>query len=424
MKRNLVLAMVVAMAGMGTAWAEQTTIVIGGDGKVQVQGTLTITATGNNGQVVVTAVGVPAVRAQSEAEKKALEYLLSIQGKDAKGEAYDTAKFPHADGAWFAEMGPALTAMVVKGLIEGGHKVDEPAVVKALAFIYGTQKEDGGFYTFAVPSYNTSITVSALAALPQTPELKDKIARATKFLRSTQSMEGSTDGEGKKITKDHPWYGGAGYTAGKAGSMPDMSNTSYYLDALVDSGAKADDPAIQAALVFVTRNQARDESNDQPWAKGRGGGGFIYSTANGTGKSEFVEKDREGSQVLLEYGSMTYAGLKSFIYAGLTKDDPKVKAAYKWITGHWTLDKNPGTDKESGLYYYYHTFARALRAYGEDTITDEKGVKHDWRGELVAALTQRQKANGSFVNDDPRWMEKSPVLATAFAVLALEEARK
>ena len=28
---------------------------------------------------------------------------------------------------------------------------------------------------------------------------------------------------------------------------------------------------------------------------------------------------------------MTYSGLKSMIYAGLTKDDPRVKAAVQWI---------------------------------------------------------------------------------------------
>ena len=67
---------------------------------------------------------------------------------------------------------------------------------------------------------------------------------------------------------------------------------------------------------------------------------------------------------------MTYAGLKSMIYAGLTKDDPRVKAAMEWIGKNWTLDENPGmqyadpsdpASAQSGLYYYYHTLARALR---------------------------------------------------------------
>lgn len=76
------------------------------------------------------------------------------------------------------------------------------------------------------------------------------------------------------------------------------------------------------------------------------------------------------------YGSMTYAGLKSFIYAGLTKDDPRVKAAWNWINNNWTLDENPGMKLNSpdvarnGLFYYYHTLTRALKEYGETTVKD------------------------------------------------------
>ncbi len=34
--------------------------------------------------------------------------------------------------------------------------------------------------------------------------------------------------------------------------------------------------------------------------------------------------------------AMTYAGLKSMIYAGLAADDPRVKAAIAYITKHYT----------------------------------------------------------------------------------------
>jgi squalene-hopene/tetraprenyl-beta-curcumene cyclase len=237
-------------------------------------------------------------------------------------------------------------------------------------------------------------------------------------------LEGSKDKDGKEITKDHPWYGGAGY-AGKGAKSPDMSNTSYFLDALIETGVSKDDPAVKAALVYATRNQGLGETNDQPWAKGVTHGGFIYSTSTPGRESMFGNTERDGQTVLVEYGSMTYAGLKSFIYAGLTKDDVRVKAAIKWIGGHWTLEENPGTGKETGLYYFYHTFAKALKTYGEDRITDSKGVAHDWREDLAAALKKRQKDDGSFVNEkEARWMEGNPLLATSYAVLAMQEARK
>ena len=39
---------------------------------------------------------------------------------------------------------------------------------------------------------------------------------------------------------------------------------------------------------------------------------------------------------------MTYAGLKSMIYAGLSRDDPRVKAVLSYIIQHYTVDENPG----------------------------------------------------------------------------------
>ncbi len=93
---------------------------------------------------------------------------------------------------------------------------------------------------------------------------------------------------------------------------------------------------------------------------------------------------------------MTYAGLKSMIFAGVKADDPRVKGAVKWIKAHYTLSANPGmgfsgsgTKTEDGLYYYYHTFAKALSALGLHDLEDDNGVKHDWRHDVLAALAAR-----------------------------------
>jgi squalene-hopene/tetraprenyl-beta-curcumene cyclase len=75
---------------------------------------------------------------------------------------------------------------------------------------------------------------------------------------------------------------------------------------------------------------------------------------------------------------------------------------------------------QKGLYYYYHTFGKAMEAWGEDRFADAKGTKHDWRRELFEALKSRQQENGSWMNKGDRtFMEENPDLATAFAVLAL-----
>ena len=66
---------------------------------------------------------------------------------------------------------------------------------------------------------------------------------------------------------------------------------------------------------------------------------------------------------------MTYAGLKSMIYAGLSRDDPRVKAALTFITEHYTLDENAGLGQQ-GLYYYYHTFAKTMAVLDQPTLID------------------------------------------------------
>ena len=125
---------------------------------------------------------------------------------------------------------------------------------------------------------------------------------------------------------------------------------------------------------------------------------------------------------LRSYGSMSYSGFKSMIYAGLKEDDPRVKAAVTWIGKHYSVTSNPGME-DAGLYYYYHIFAKALDALGEDFIEDANGVKHDWRRELTEELARRQKENGLWANANTRWMEGDPNLATSMALLALSYCR-
>lgn len=372
-----------------------------------------------------TAFAQQAPRPQTDGEKKAIAFLLTQQDKD---------------GAWLPQVGPAVTAMVVKGLVQAGKDANDPAVAKAMIFIASTRQSDGGYYKESNPNYNSAIVLSAFSAMRDqwqpatkdfTPPYTEEIAGLQKFLKGMQLDESmDVTGKplaqvpgGKPLTKANSWYGGSGYGGD---GRPDLSNTAYFIEALHDSGLKGDDPAIQKALVFVTRSQMNGETNDLPFSKGANDGGFIYTPAGG-GDSKFGDIDKlEGGSTLRSYGSMTYSGFKSLLYAGLTEDDPRVKAAVKWIAGNWTLEYNPGSGASAdGQYYFLHAFARAMQAYKHEEITDAKGVKHNWRNELNDFLKAQQKADGSFVNaKSERWLEGNPVLATSYAVLALQEARK
>ncbi|MEO2046123.1 MAG: hypothetical protein ABGX16_06060, partial [Pirellulales bacterium] len=46
---------------------------------------------------------------------------------------------------------------------------------------------------------------------------------------------------------------------------------------------------------------------------------------------------------------------------------------------------------DSGLYYYFYTFAKALNAIGDETIVDTEGTKHPWRQKFINELARRQQ---------------------------------
>ncbi len=345
---------------------------------------------------------------QTAVEKKGIDFLLTQQDPT---------------GAWVPQVGPAITAMVVRGLVQSGRPLTDPAVKKGLDFIETCHQKDGGYYKDSNPNYNSAVVLSMFAALPDTSDKhKQTIASLQNFLKSLQQDETKKDDKGNAITKDNPWYGGSGYGEDR----PDLSNTAFMIEALHESGLPANDPAIQKALIFVSRSQMNGETNSLDFAKKATDGGFIYTPVNG-GESKFGDIDRlnEGDSLLRSYGSMTYSGFKSMLYAGLTQSDPRVKAAVKWIQGNWSLDYNPGSSSFDGQYYFLHAFAKAMYAWGQDSVTDSKGVKHNWRTELVDTLTHNQSPDGSWVNPkSPRWFEGNPVLVTAYSVLCLQEARK
>jgi squalene-hopene/tetraprenyl-beta-curcumene cyclase len=300
-----------------------------------------------------------------------------------------------------------VTALLRSGQVAPG----EPVVTKALAYLEGFISPKGGLSEAPHANYSTSIALVAFREANAKGRYDRTIKAGQEFLKSMQWDEN----EGK--SRNDAFYGGAGY--GGSNSRPDLSNTAFFIDTLRETGLPADDPNLQKAIVFVSRCQnLKSEFNDQPWSSKINDGGFVYTAANG-GQS-MAGKTPDGG--LRSYASMTYAGLKSMIYAGLTRDDPRVKAALAYIARHYSLDENPGLG-EQGLYYYYHTFAKTMSALGEPKVTDSAGTAHDWKADLVAALAKRQQPEGSWVNRADRFMEGDPNLVTAYALLALAYTR-
>jgi squalene-hopene/tetraprenyl-beta-curcumene cyclase len=321
-----------------------------------------------------------------------------------------------ADGSFSRDKSPGVTGVVLTGLLSTGRlSPDDPMAVRVLQYIESLVNSKAGHIAGKDPkpqlqNYVTSVNVMALSAANRADRYKKVIGDAGEFLKHLQWDEE----EGKSPSDD--FYGGAGYDSQ---SRPDLSNTQFFLDALKAAGVPPNDPAYKRALVFVSRCQnLKGEHNDQPWAGKINDGSFVYSAAGGGQTKSDVLPDGGG---LVGYGSMTYAGIKSMIYCGVSKEDARIKKAYEWIAKHYTVEVNPGMPKDRaqwGLFYYYHTMAKCLAILGVDEVVDPAGVKHDWRADIVSVLAKRQRPDGSWINEN-HWMEADANLVTGYALMAL-----
>ena len=357
----------------------------------------------------------------STAQQRGLAWLLTQQAPD---------------GSWRHH--PAITALAVTALYRAGRPLsaaEQAAAGKALQFVLSNVRTNGAIYAGddqdKYPNYSTAICTMALLAAGQ-KEHTEVIRNGRKFLLSSQFDERTG------VATNDASYGGIGY--GKR-ERPDMSNMQWSLEALrlteaLDKPASEDGsfkprPADRLhwdkAVQFLQRCQNLPVQNDQAWAKvalPEDRGGFIYmpgDPAKGLPALSFANDGQPGDEKtpLRSYASMTYAGLKSYLYAELKKDDPRVVAALHWLQKNYSVEENPGLGKQ-GLFYYYHTAAKALTVFGDDTFTDAAGKTHDWRYELMNKLVSLQKSEGFWINDNNRWWENDPVLVTSYSLLALE----
>ncbi len=313
------------------------------------------------------------------------------------------------DGTWTSSDATGITGLVAYGLLKSGVAPEDPVLKKSLDHLAGLVQPNGSVCLpkSRIPAYETAIAIMTLQAANRTKEFSPVIVQAEKFVRSVQ-FEESTDTDKSDLK-----YGGAGYAPGSG--RPDLSNTTFFLEALQATGAKSDDPAVQKALVFLSRCQNL-ETEFNPGPNAVNDGGFFYSPSAG-GNSP-AGRDAEGG--LRSYGSMTYAGMKSMLYAGLKPDDVRVKAAIGWIKQHYTITENPGMGN-NGLFYYYYLFAKSLDVLQQDLLEDAAGAQHDWRKELADHLLGLQQPNGSWVNSQAtRWFEGDPNLVTAYVLVALQ----
>lgn len=329
------------------------------------------------------------------------------------------AKRQRPDGSWSSPDMPAITALGLWAFAISDYSDKAQVVSNAVQFILKHAQPDGSIYKKSdgpgggLVNYNTALCMTALH-MTGDPALTPVVLKARKFMAGAQRLEGND-----------MYRGGFGYDQAGGRKYTDLSDSVIAYEAMRltqgaedmrPAGEKRVDVNWQAATQFLGHVQNTEKAGPED------AGGFAYKPDES--KAGMVT-NKEGAVVLRSYGSMTYAGLLSLIYADVSKDDPRVRSAFDWAVNHWSLDANPGMG-EQGLYYFYNIMSKALASFGREAIPVKNGPPVSWRSQMVNKLIKLQKTEpdgsgeGYWVNANNRWMETDHALVTAYTLIALQ----
>jgi squalene-hopene/tetraprenyl-beta-curcumene cyclase len=324
----------------------------------------------------------------------------------------------NTNGWWSTPDHPSVTALALSAMMgEPNERFKTSAEAKkGYAFVASCARPDGGIYVTNLANYNTAICMMGLLAA-RDAKYEPILRRGRSYLVSGQADNGV------KGQLDTPWDGGIGYSHDEGRS--DMNNTVTALEALYyskhligDKDPSAKDLNWAAAIHFLQSCQNLPGVNSANWVSNdpKDRGGFVYDPE--TSKAPSVT-NANGQVALRSYGSISYAGLLSYIYADVKQTDPRVQAVRDWLRDNYSLKENPGMGQQ-GYFYYLHLMTKALNATRVETLDLKDGSKLDWRKEVAMRLIDLQKNDGSWQNDTGRWWEKDANLVTAYSVMALE----
>lgn len=393
------------------------------------------------------------------ASKKAVDYFLGMfNNPDVK------------KGGWGPKTQCTIgyNALVLGGLLRA-YEPQKPALTPAIKdtidwlLSAGIQDPDGAFVSKPRGDavYETAVAVRALVAAHALDaeyckatwgeKFSQAVMRGRDYLLITQIDETPEPGaagdvavNGADDEKFGKCFGGWPYgRAMRPGKAPaNMSTSNLAAEALFEAEAVTGDTdgrgkkAREKLLNFLRSNHNLHEFDGKPYnnkeidpLEGDGtkvmpgnDGGAMYSP--GVSKAGYAE-GQGGMKIAKSYGSMTYALLRMYHMAGLTKNDPRVVKAFEWLTRaeNFTFASNAGMPADQqfqGLYYFLYTAAYTLKWRNESVIADSNKEAHDWRADLAAVLLKQQKDTGEWVNPSAdRWDEAMPQVATGWALAAL-----
>ena len=322
-------------------------------------------------------------------------------------------------GAWSNDKFPALTALASQALLDSKDPDHQLAARRGLSFIEGCVQPDGGIYVDVpgrkgggLANYNTAISMMALNAAGD-PIFDKIILDARAFIAGAQHFG------------DDVYKGGFGYDASTKRAYTDLLNTYYATRAMHETqGVEDRRPASEKRVDIDWKETAAfvDRLQNKAAAGPDDAGGFVYNPAD---PKAGTVTNATGEVIFRSYGSITYAGLLALIYADVDRADPRVQSALDWAAKHWSLEENPGMGKQ-GLFFFYNVLTRALDAAGRDVVPVDENTYLNWREEVAKKVVGLQKIDpktgkGYWLNDQGRFWESDPILATAYSLLALQK---
>ena len=396
-KRYFLTGMGLCVLGTGLAWAAEPTD----------KGTSSPTTTVRTTTAITGQIDLSLLNEARAVRNRGLKWL---------------AKRQQPDGSWSVADFPALTALPLWAFAVSDYPDKTRVVSNAVQFILKNVQPEGSIYKKTpgpgggLANYNTALCMTALH-MTKDPTLIPVVQKARQFMAAAQHLEG-----------DDVYKGGFGYDKASGRTYTDLSDSIIAYEAMRltqgvedqrPTGEKKVDLNWQATTQFLgkVQNTAKAGPDDA--------GGFAYRPDESKAGTRTNEA---GVVVLRSYGTMTYAGLLSLIYADVSRNDPRVKSAFEWAVNHWSLDENPGMGPQ-GLYYFYNIMAKSLSTFGQEAIPGKTGgAPLAWRTEMIKKLISLQKVEkdgsgeGYWVNENNRWMENDPVLVTAYTLIALDVA--
>lgn len=312
------------------------------------------------------------------------------------------------DGGWYSQTygqmrsGAANTALAVWALTQAANLERDAHAARelGLAFLLGNL-DPRGFVrapddSCDYPAYATALTLLAIERSggehPARPRLRA-------YLRN--ELVDTARGDRQATRRQGAW---------------NLSVMRFTVEALRQTGG-LDIESRRAALAYLFACQNVDGDDAQ-----RGGFCFVPEATDQLNKAGWLDRPgqpRRGRS----YGTTTADGLCALAALELAPSD-RAQAALGWLERQALVAAVPGfaNDAEGRItsralmYYYRAALAQVLRYYPDYKLAEG-------RSELIAWLSDRQRADGSWRNDCGLMKEDDPLIATCLAIVALAAAR-